>query len=69
MEWERQRVYDYDNGKEAGRAEGLMAGEKKRAISDAINLLKMNVLTPEQIAQATGLTQDEVLALAKEASA
>ncbi len=40
MEWERQRIYDFENGKEA------------KAIEAAINLLKMRLGTVEQIAKA-----------------
>ncbi len=51
MEWERQRTYDFENGKEA------------KAIEAAINLLKMNKLTPDEIAQAQGLPLEKVLEL------
>ena len=54
MEWERQRTYDFENGKEA------------KAIEAAINLLKMKVGTPEQIAQAQGLPLEKVLELQKQ---
>ena len=53
MEWERQRTYDFENGKEA------------KAIEAAINLLKMNKLTPDEIAQAQGLPLEKVLELQK----
>ena len=55
MEWERQRVYDF----EAGREEG----SSQKAIEAAINLLKMNLGSPEQIAQAEGLPLEKVLEL------
>ena len=61
MEWERQRTYDYEDGKEAGKLEGA----KQKAIEAAINLLKMKVGTPEQIAQAQGLSLEKVLELQK----
>ncbi len=51
MEWERQRTYDFENGKEA------------KAIEAAINLLKMNKLSPDEIAQAQGLPLEKVLEL------
>lgn len=60
MEWERQRTYDFENGKEAG--------EKQKAIEASINLLKMNILSTEQIAQATGLSFEKILELQKEIS-
>ena len=62
MEWERQRVYDF----EAGREKGLEQGASQKAIEDANNLLKMNVLTPQQIAQAVSLSVERVLELQKE---
>ncbi len=54
MEWERQRTYDFD------------AGQEKKAIEAAINLLKMKLLSPEQIAQAEGLSLEQVLELQKQ---
>ena len=56
MEWERQRTYDFD------------AGQEKKAIEAAINLLKMKLLSPEQIAQAEGLSLEQVLELQKQIS-
>jgi len=51
-------------GIEKGRIEGLqkgrIEGSLKKASKTAKNLLAFNVLTPEQIAQATGLTSEEV---------
>ena len=54
MEWERQRTYDFENGKEA------------KAIEVAINLLKMNKLSPDEIANAEDLPLERVLKLQKE---
>jgi predicted transposase YdaD len=51
MEWERQRTYDFENGKEA------------KAIEAAINLLKMKNLSPDEIAQALDLPLEKVLEL------
>ena len=48
-----------------GREEGLL----QKAVEAAINLLKMGVGTPEQIAQAQGLTLEQVLELQKQISA
>lgn len=62
MTWERQRTYDFN----AGQEKGIAIGEKKNALENAKNFLKMNILTPEQIAQGTGLTVDEVKQLAAE---
>ncbi|MCR5284164.1 MAG: hypothetical protein K6D95_01060 [Treponema sp.] len=63
MEWERQRVYDFEKGKEAGLEKGLEQGAENKAVEASINLLKMNVLTPQQIAQAEGLPLEKVLQL------
>ena len=57
MEWERQRAYD--------RQAGIEAGAHLKAIESAENLIKMNILTPEQISEATGLSLEEVEELAK----
>ena len=66
MEWERQRVYDFEAGREKGLAQGLEKGLSQKAIESATNLLKMNLGTPEQIAQAEGLPIEKVLELQKE---
>ena len=62
MEWERQRLYDFQKGKE----EGLEQGSSQKATEAAINLLKMNVLTVEQIAQAVSLPLEKIIELQKE---
>ena len=54
MTWERQRTYDFDAGKEAA------------SIASAKNFLRMNLGTPEQIAQGTGLPLEQVLVLKEE---
>ena len=41
-------------------------GREEKAIEAAQNLLKMNILTPEQIAQAAGLPLEKVLELQKQ---
>ena len=58
MEWERQRTYDFENGKEAGSHDAK--------IESARNALAMN-LTPQQASQITGLPLEEVLALKEKA--
>ena len=45
---------------------GEREGTAQKAVEDARNLLKMNVLTPEQIAQAIGIPIEQVLELQKE---
>ncbi len=49
-----------------GKEEGEQLGAQKKAIEAAINLLKMKLGTPEQIAQAQGLPIEKVLELQKE---
>ena len=47
------------------REDGRVEGRTEKAIEATINLLKMNLLTPEQIAQAQGLPIEKVLELQK----
>ncbi|MBE6353849.1 hypothetical protein [Treponema sp.] len=49
---------EYDRNR---REEGREEGENEKAREIARNFLVMKVLTPEQIAQATGLKLNEVL--------
>ena len=67
MDLEREKTYAYVHGKEEGLAEGhekgLKEGAHEKAVEAARKLLKMNVGTVEQIAEATGLSPDEVLTL------
>ncbi len=49
----------YDEGLAKGRSEGLAEGRTERA-KEIAKLMKAMGLTPEQIAQATGLTLDEI---------
>ncbi|MBR4321524.1 hypothetical protein [Treponema sp.] len=46
--------------------DGVAEGAQQNAIANARNFLKMQILTPEQIAQGTGLRLDQVLNLEKE---
>ena len=57
MNWERQRAYDFADGKQEGAYE--------KAVETAENLLRMEVLSPEQIAQASTLPLEKVLELQK----
>ncbi len=52
-------------GKER-EAEGLKRGVHETAIANAKNFLRMNLGSPEQIAQGTGLPLEQVLALKEE---
>ena len=47
-------------------AEGLKRGVHETAIANAKNFLLMNIISPEQIAQGTGLPLEQVLALKEE---
>ena len=49
-----------------GLAEGLKRGVHENAIANAKNFLRMNLGSPEQIAQGTGLPLEQVLALKEE---
>ncbi|MBR0031623.1 MAG: hypothetical protein IJP61_04995 [Treponema sp.] len=68
MTWDQeikhQRHMAFDEGKAEGKIEGLSEGREKGLsegkIEAAKNLLKMNVLLPEQIAQAVGLSAEEI---------
>ena len=53
-------------GYEEGVADGMAEGAQKNAIANAKNFIRMNILTAEQIAQGTGLTLEQVLALKSE---
>ena len=58
--------YDYDTDIEVQREEAREEGAENAKIEAAQNLLKMNLGTPEQIAQASGLSLEKVLELQKE---
>ena len=66
MEWDREMACMRAKGREEGREEGRKEGREEKAVENARNFLAMNVLTPEQIAQGTGLPLEQVLALQKE---
>ena len=69
--WRRQYMtwqQTIDEEKEIASEEGLAEGSRQKALEAARNLLKMNLLTPEQIAQAEGLSIEQVLELKKELS-
>ena len=60
-----QDLYDKCRRRE-GFNEGIVQGAQQKAIDAAINLLKMNILTPEQISQSLELPLERVLELQKE---
>jgi predicted transposase/invertase (TIGR01784 family) len=49
-----------EKGRQEGLEQGMKKGEQEKALKTAKNLLSMGVLTPEQIAQATGLSMKEI---------
>ena len=59
---ERDKNTQIHNAEKRGREEGAL----QKAIEAAINLLKMEILSPEQIAQAQGIPLEKVLELQKE---
>ena len=61
MEWERQKTYLYNKGKE----EGVIEGKQEKAVEDAKNLL-IKGINPETIAECIGLPLEEVQKLAEE---
>ena len=51
MEWERQRAYDFESGKEAGIAIGKEAGAEQKAVEGAVMLVHDYNASPEVAAQ------------------
>ena len=52
-------------GLQQGLQEGLQKGRSEKALETAENLIRMNVLTTEQIAQATNLSFEKVQEIQK----
>ena len=65
MTYERIQAYAYDNGKEAGIAEGISQGTQQKAVEAATELLKEGD-SPEKIARCIGLPLEQVLELQKQ---
>ena len=61
MTWERQRAYDYDDGKAAG----ILEGAQQKAVEAARNFLKEGI-SSEIISRCTGLSLEEVKNLSEE---
>ncbi len=59
MTWERQRTYDYEDGKEAGKLEGV----QQKAIEDALILIREFDVAPQVAAQKMNAPLDKVLEL------
>ena len=58
--------YDYDLDMQVKAEEAREEGAHDKAVEAAKNLLKMNILSVEQIAQVQGLSLEEVEALKSE---
>ena len=56
MTWERQRAYDFE------------AGAQQKAMEAAEQLIKMNILSAEQIATAVNLPVEQVLEIKEKIS-
>ncbi len=61
MEWERQRTYDFENGKEAGKLEGA----QQKAIEDARSFYA-NGASIELIANSLKMTIEQVKEIVKD---
>ena len=48
--------------------DGFLKGQQEKAVESAKNLLKMNLLTPEQIAQGIGLPVEQIIELKSQIS-
>ena len=59
MTWERQRTYDYENGKEAGIVIGEQQGAQQKAIEDAKAFYE-NGVSIELIAKSLKMTEEQV---------
>ena len=63
MEWERQKTYLFNKGKE----EGIATGKQEAKIESARNLLRENI-SPEIVSKCIGLSLEDVEKLAAEVS-
>ena len=60
--------FDQESYDETLRNDGRIEGARENAIANAKNLLRMNLGSPEQIAQGTSLPLEQVIALKEELS-
>ena len=58
--------YDEQACIETWQEDGFIKGQQQKAVDAAKNLLKMNILTPEQIAHGIGLSVEQVLELQRQ---
>ena len=61
MTWERQRAYDYDDGKAAG----IQIGAQQKAVEDARSFYA-NGVSVEIIAKSLGMTIEQVEDIVKD---
>ncbi len=61
--WQEGKKEGWQEGKKEGLQEGIEKGGQNKAEQTALNLLKIGVLTKEQIAEATGLPLEIVESL------
>jgi predicted transposase/invertase (TIGR01784 family) len=61
----RNEISALATAREEGKKEGKKEGKEEQARSTAETLLKMGVLYPEQIAEATGLSQKDISEIQK----
>ena len=57
--------YNYELDLEVQKEEAFENGANKKAEESAVNLLKMQIATPEQVTQVTGLPLEKVRELAE----
>ena len=62
----RDYITGINAAKREGRAEGLKEGARANAIANAKNLLSLNKLSADEIAQCCSLPLEQVLALKEE---
>ena len=65
MEWERQRAYDFESGKEAGIAIGKEAGAEQKAV-EAARSFYANGASIELIAKSLNMTPEQVKEIVKD---
>ena len=65
-EKEEARAEGHALGHSEGHAEGLEAGRRQQKIESAKNLLRSNMMKPDQIAQILDMSLEEVVQVSKE---
>ena len=65
MEWERQRAYDFADGKQEGLKEGFQKGTKQKEIEAILGFASNNV-SEEIIAKSLKMTVEQVEKIVKQ---